>query len=104
MNSMTRTRRRTPRAGNSRTAKDRRAIWLRRLDLVRAELASVRFPRTADESLRLCALLSAASLRGLYEGVRRERVRAETADLIARWDRGEASLSRPTRCGGRHKR
>lgn len=83
-------------------AKNPCAIWLRRLDLVRTELAAVRFPCTADESLRLCAALSAASLRGLHESVRREhpradatRIRAETAALIARWDRADAALSRP---------
>lgn len=110
MSPMTRARRRTRKSDRSRMGKNCRAIWLRRLDLVHAELATVRFPRTADESMRLCAALSAASLRGLHESVRQEhpradatRVRAETAALIARWDRAEAALSRPTRRGGRHQ-
>lgn len=89
---------------NRRPAGHPRAIWLRRLDLVHAELASVRFPRTADDSLRLCASLSAASLRALHDRPRREQSRPDVADLIARWDRADAALARPTRRGGRHPR
>ncbi|MFZ5876447.1 MAG: hypothetical protein ACOYXU_08570 [Nitrospirota bacterium] len=91
---------RTPRPRNRRPAGNPRAIWLRRLDLVHAELASIRFPRTADESLRLCAALSAASLRALHDRPRRERSCPEVAELIARWDRVEAALARR---GGRHQ-
>jgi hypothetical protein len=40
--------------------------WLRRLDLVKAELKGWRFPRTAQEGLTLCAMLSAANLRIFY--------------------------------------
>jgi hypothetical protein len=45
-------------------AKARNAIpwWLRRLDLVRAELKGMTFPRTAEEGLRQCAELSALSM------------------------------------------
>lgn len=106
---MTRARRRAQHSDLNRMSKNGRTIWLRRLDLVRAELATARFPRSVDEGLRLCAALSAASLRGLYESVRREHphanaasVRAETAALLARWDRAETALLRPTRRGGCH--
>lgn len=93
----------TPKPGTKRMATSPRPIWLRRLDVVRAELASVRFPRTADESLRLCASLSAASLRALHGRPRREHPGVGVADLIVRWDHSEATLSRPTRRGGRHQ-
>jgi hypothetical protein len=36
--------------------------WLKRLDVVRAELRGTAFPRTAEEGLRQCAELSAVSM------------------------------------------
>jgi hypothetical protein len=39
--------------------------WLRRMDLVKAELKTVRFPRTAQEGLRRCAELS-ETMRHLF--------------------------------------
>ena len=87
-------------AGRGIQAKDRRkmqrreevSIWLKRLDLVRAELRQVRYPRTAEEGLRQCAELSAASMALLREGVRKtlrakgeDVVRMEARRLIARF-------------------
>jgi hypothetical protein len=41
--------------------------WLRRLDLVKEELRGWPFPRTAEEGVRQCAALSAASLKIFYD-------------------------------------
>jgi len=50
-------------------------IWLKRLDLVRAELKGMRFPRTAEDGLRQCADLSAAPM-GLVKEETGESLRA----------------------------
>ena len=66
--------------------------WLKRLDLVRVELKGMRFPRTAEEGLRQCAELSAASMDLLKEEIRRslrtrdeKRVEMETRRLMGRF-------------------
>lgn len=66
--------------------------WLKKLNLVRAELRGMRFPRTAEEGLRQCAKLSAASMVLLREEVRKtlhagdeETVEMETRRLMARF-------------------
>lgn len=45
-------------------------IWLRRLDLVRAEMKHVRFPKTAQEGFRQCAELSETACRWFRESIR----------------------------------
>ncbi len=66
--------------------------WLKRLDLVRAELRGVRFPRTAEEGIRQCAELSEVSMRLLKEQVGRslgtrneQKVEREIHRLMARF-------------------
>lgn len=75
-------------------AKGRNPIpwWLKRLDLVRAELREMRFPRTAEEGLRRCAELSAVSMDLLKEEIRRslrtrdeKTVEMETRRIMARF-------------------
>lgn len=56
-------------------------LWLQRLGLVKAELKSVRFPRTAEEGFRQVAALSAVSLRMLEEDVRSDMPRATEKQL-----------------------
>jgi hypothetical protein len=60
--------------------------WLKKLDLVREELRSTRFPRTAEEGLRQCAELSAVSM-GLFKEEIRKALRT----------RGEGPVERETR-------
>jgi hypothetical protein len=50
-------------------------LWLRRLDLVKAELKTVRFPRTAQEGFRQCAMLSATARRWFLDSIRQEHPR-----------------------------
>jgi hypothetical protein len=38
-------------------------LWLRRMDLVKAEMKTVRFPHTAQEGFRQCAELSDTARR-----------------------------------------
>lgn len=45
-------------------------IWIRRLDLVKAEMRNVRFPKTAHEGLRQCAELSETAKRWVLESIR----------------------------------
>jgi len=45
-------------------------IWIRRLDLVRAELRTVRFPKTAQEGFRQCAELSETASRWMLKSIR----------------------------------
>jgi hypothetical protein len=47
-------------------------LWLRRLDLVKAELKTVRFPRTAAEGFRQCAMLSETARRWFLDSIRQE--------------------------------
>jgi hypothetical protein len=72
-------------------------IWLRRMDLVKAELKSVRFPRTAAEGLRQCMELSEISHRWFLESIRSERpgaseeeIENERRRLLARFSAGDA--------------
>jgi len=69
-------------------------IWLKRLDLVRDELRSMRFPRTVEEGVNQCAELSAVSMGLFKEEIRRslgarneETVERETRRLMARFSR-----------------
>jgi hypothetical protein len=72
-------------------------LWLRRLDLVKAEMKTVRFPRTAEEGFRQCAELSATALRWLrqsikveHPGASEEKVGLELRKLMARWSAADA--------------
>lgn len=71
--------------------------WLKRLDLVKAELKGVRFPRTAEEGLRQCAMLSTTGLRLLRESIRNsqpgaseEEIEMEMRRLLARFSQADA--------------
>jgi hypothetical protein len=66
-------------------------IWLRRLDLVRTELRTTRFPRTADEGFRAADALAADGWRMLREqvasgmrGARPETIDRATHVVLAR--------------------
>jgi hypothetical protein len=50
-------------------------LWLRRLDLVKAEMKTVRFPKTAAEGFRQCAMLSATARRWFLDSIRQEHPR-----------------------------
>ena len=47
-------------------------FWLRRFDLVKAELKTVRYPRTAAEGFRQCAMLSETARRWFLDSIRQE--------------------------------
>ena len=68
--------------------------WLKRIDLVRDELRSIRFPSTAEEGLRHCADLSAACMGVFKDEIRKalhtkgeEPVERETSRLSAHFSR-----------------
>ena len=72
-------------------------LWLRRLDLVKAELRTVRFPRTAQEGFRQCIALSETALRWFRESLRDNRPGASGGEienerrlLLARFSAAEA--------------
>ena len=72
-------------------------LWLRRLDQVKAELKSVRFPRSAEEGFRQCVMLSATALRLLRESIRtahpgasEEQIELEMRRLLARFAQADA--------------
>ena len=71
--------------------------WLKRFDLVRAELKGIAFPRTAEEGLRQCAELSAVSIELFKAEVRKtrrkggeERLDREARRLMDRFAKTEA--------------
>jgi hypothetical protein len=71
--------------------------WLRRMDLVKAELKTVRFPRTAEEGFRQCAELSETARRWFRESIRtehpgasEEKIEKERRLLLARFCAGQA--------------
>jgi len=81
--------------------------WLRRLDLVKAELKGWRFPRTAEEGLRQCLSLSAFSLKMFDESFRHAhprlspaQLRIEKRRLLARFARSQAELSARLKANG----
>ena len=85
--------------GRKRTVKRLKQVplWLRRLDLVKAEMKTVRFPRTAQEGFRQCAELSTTALRWLrqsikaeHPGASEEKVALELRRLMARWSAADA--------------
>jgi hypothetical protein len=72
-------------------------LWLRRLDLVKAEMKTVKFPRTAAEGFRQCAMLSETARRWFLDSIRQEHpgwseaeVEKERRLLLARFSAAEA--------------
>jgi hypothetical protein len=66
-------------------------LWLRRLNLVKAEMKTVRFPRTAQEGFRQCAELSETarrwfrqSIQADHPGASKEEIEKERRLLLAR--------------------
>jgi hypothetical protein len=67
------------------------------MDLVKAELKTVRFPRTAQEGLRRCAELSETtrhlfreSIRAEHPGASEEKIEKERRLLLARFCAAQA--------------
>src|SRR5438094_338779 len=56
-------------------------LWLRRLDLVKAEMKTVRFPRTAQEGFDQCAELSETARRWFRESIRADHPGASDEDI-----------------------
>jgi hypothetical protein len=72
-------------------------LWLRRLDLVKAEMKTVKFPRTAAEGFRQCAMLSETARRWFLDSIRQEHpgwseeeIEKERRLLLARFSAAEA--------------
>ncbi len=93
--------------GQNKQEREEIPWWLKRLDLVRAELRGMRFPRTAEEGIRECAELSEASMRLLKEQVGRslgtrneETVDLEIRRLMARF----SSMDKRWKAGWRKER
>ncbi len=66
-------------------------LWLRRLHLVKAEMKTVRFPRTTQAGFRQCVELSETadrwlrqSIRDSHPGVSEEEIEKERRLLLAR--------------------
>ena len=56
-------------------------LWLRRLRVVKAEMKSIRFPRSAQEGFRQCAELSATARRLFRESIRADHPGASDEDI-----------------------
>ena len=56
-------------------------LWLRRLDLVKAEMKTVRFPRTAQEGFRQCVELSETVRRWFVDSIRQDHPGASEAEI-----------------------
>jgi hypothetical protein len=72
-------------------------LWLRRLDLVKAEMKTVQFPRTAGEGFRQCAELSETARRWFLDSIRQdhpganeEEIEQERRLLLARFSAAQA--------------
>jgi hypothetical protein len=72
-------------------------LWLQRLDLVKAEMKTVRFPGTAQEGFDQCAKLSETarhwfreSIRADHPGASDEDIEKERRLLLARFSAAEA--------------
>lgn len=68
------------------------SLWLCRLDLMKAELKTMRFPRTAAEGFRQCAELSETARRWFLDSIRQdhpgageEEIEQERRLLVARF-------------------
>ncbi len=72
-------------------------LWFRRLDLVKAEMKTVRFPPTAQEGFSQCVELSETALRWFRQSIRdghpgasEEEIEQERRLLLARFSAAEA--------------
>jgi hypothetical protein len=72
-------------------------LWFRRIELVKAEMKAVRFPRTAQEGFRQCEALSETarrwfreSIRGNHPGAGRKEIETERRLLLARFSATQA--------------
>ena len=71
--------------------------WLRRMHLVKTELKTIRFPRTAQEGFRQCAALSETagrwfreSIRADHPGASEKAIEKERQLLLARFCAAQA--------------
>jgi hypothetical protein len=71
-------------------------IWLRKLDLVRAELKTVRYPRRAAEGFKQMVTLSETARRWFLDAIRQEhpkwseeQIEQERRLILARWSVAE---------------
>lgn len=92
---------------NKRQRRGEVPIWLKRLDLVRAELKGTHFPKTAEEGVRQCAQLSEASISLLKDEVgkslgtrNKETVDLEIRRLMVRF----SSMDKRWKAGWRKER
>ena len=72
-------------------------LWLKRLGVVKTEMQSTRFPRSAQEGFRECAKLSETarrwfrqSIRDAHLGANEEEIEKERIRLLARFTAAEA--------------
>jgi len=72
-------------------------LWFRRLDLVKAEMRAVQFPRTAQEGFSQCVELSETagrwfrqSIRDAHPGAGEEEIEKERRLLLARFSAAES--------------
>jgi len=72
-------------------------LWLRRPDLEKAEMKTVRFPKTAAEGFQQMVMLSETALRWLRQSIKAEhpgaseaKVDLELRKLMARWSAADA--------------
>ena len=72
-------------------------LWMRRLDLVKAEMKTVRFPATAQEGFRQCEELTKTALRWFRQSIRdshpgasEEEIERERRLLLVRFSAAEA--------------
>jgi len=71
-------------------------LWLKRLGVVKTEMQSTRFPRSAQEGFRQCAKLSATarrwfrqSIRDAHPGANEEEIEQERIWLLAHFSAAE---------------
>lgn len=71
-------------------------LWLRRLDLVKAEMKTVKFPRTAAEGFRQMVMLSETARRWFLDSIRQEhpgwseeQIEQERRLILARFSAAE---------------
>jgi hypothetical protein len=56
-------------------------LWLRRMDLVKAEMKTIRFPRTAQDGFRQCVELSETARRWFRQSIRTGHPGASDAEI-----------------------
>jgi hypothetical protein len=71
-------------------------MWLKRLGVVKTEMQSTRFPRSAQEGFRQCAELSETarvwflqSIRDAHAGFSKKEIEQERIRLLARFSAAE---------------